>query len=52
MGEMVYRYITYYVRLEEGVPPKDYYEYKAKKSPHEWLETYVQDHRSKFIHKW
>ncbi len=50
-GEIKHRFIDYFVRLEEGEPPKDYYG-KAPKSPHRLLEEYVQEHRSKTIYKW
>ncbi len=46
-----YRYISYFCRLEEGEPPADYYG-NAPLSNHQWLEKYIQDHRSKFIHSW
>lgn len=51
MSTIKYRYISYFVRLEEGVPPEHYYDHKAPKSSQQLLEKYVQDHRSKFIHK-
>ena len=50
-GMMTHWYISYFIRLEEGIPPKHYYDHKAPKSSKEWLEKYVKDHRSKFIHK-
>ena len=46
------RYITYYVRLEEGIPPKHYDQYRAPKTSKQMLEEYVKDHRSKNIRKW
>jgi large subunit ribosomal protein L22 len=49
IGLIQHFYTNYYVRLEEGKPPKDYYEWKATKSPHEWLEDYVNKHREKTI---
>ena len=52
MGTMRYRYISYFVRLEEGIPPEHYYDNKAPKTSHQWLEHFVKDHRSKYIHKW
>lgn len=52
LGTVKYRYISYFVRLEEGVPPEHYYDHKAPKTTHQWLESFVQEHREKFIHKW
>ena len=46
------RYITYYVRLEEGIPPKHFDQYRAPKTSKQMLEEYVKDHRSKNIRKW
>ena len=47
-----YRYISYFVRLEEGIPPKHYYgDEKYSQTTKQWLEKYVQDHRNKFVHK-
>ena len=48
---MEYRFCSYFLTLEEGVPPKDYYDNHAPTTK-QWLEKYVKDHRSKFIHKW
>ena len=48
--QVKYGYISYFVRLEEGRPPQDYYN-SPPKSSQEWLEQYVKDHRSKYIHK-
>ena len=47
---MSYRFCSYFLTLEEGVPPKDYYDKNV--TTKQWLERYVKDHRSKFIHKW
>jgi len=49
---MKYRYISYFVRLEEGIPPKHYYKESDPKTTKQWLEHYLQDHRKKYIHKW
>ena len=49
MGTVKYRYANYYVKLEEGKPPKHYYEWKAKKTPREWLQEYITEHRNKRI---
>ena len=48
--QMEYRFCSYFLTLEEGVPPKDYYDKNV--TTKQWLERYVKDHRSKFIHKW
>ena len=50
MGTIKYRYANYYVKLEEGKPPKNYYEWKAKKTPHEMLQDYITEHRNKRIY--
>merc|ERR1712062_655835 len=52
IGNVVHRYITYFIRLEEGVPPEHYYDHRVQKNPKQMLEEYVQEHRSKYIHKW
>jgi len=49
VGFIKYRYSNYYVKLEEGKPPKNYYEWKATKSPHEMLQDYITEHRNKRI---
>ena len=49
IGMIKYRFSNYYVKLEEGKPPKDYYEYKKKRSPHEMLQDYITEHRNKRI---
>lgn len=51
-GTVKYRYTNYYVRLEEGKPPQHYYEHKAPKNAHQWLEDYVKEHRAKNIYRW
>lgn len=48
-GTVEYFYTNYFIRLEEGDPPKDYYEYRRKKHPQEMLENYVLEHRRKTI---
>ena len=50
IGTIDYRYANYYVKLEEGRPPKNYYEWRAKKSPHELLQDYLIEHRNKRIY--
>jgi hypothetical protein len=49
MGRVHYHYANYFVRLEEGTPPEHYTEYRKEKTPEEWLEHYVQNHREKSI---
>ena len=49
-GTLKYRFSNYYVRFEEGKPPKNYYEWKAKKTPEEWLQDYIIEHRNKRIY--
>lgn len=50
VGTVKYRYVSYFVRLEEGKPPKHYYEHNRKKSPRELLEDFIKEHRSKRLH--
>ena len=53
MGNVSHRYITYFIRLEEGIPPEHYYDHsRVHKNPKQMLEEYVQEHRNKYIHKW
>ena len=52
MGTVMYRYISYFVRLEEGIPPEHYYDHNVQKNPKQMLEEYVKEHREKYIHKW
>lgn len=49
IGTISYRFSNYFVKLEEGRPPKNYYEWKAKKTPHEMLQDYITEHRNKRI---
>lgn len=42
MGEVRYTYCHYFVRLEEGKPPQDYYKHKPLTPPQQlekWLES-------------
>lgn len=50
IGTIQYRYANYYVKLEEGRPPKNYYDWKAQKTPHEMLQDYITEHRNKRIY--
>jgi ribosomal protein L22 len=53
IGQVVHRYSSYFLRLEEGQPPKTMSEHvHDQKSPQQLLEEYVKDHRSQHIHKW
>jgi large subunit ribosomal protein L22 len=47
-GEVRYNYSHYFVRLEEGTPPKDYYKLNPK-SPAELLENWKSDMRKRKI---
>lgn len=49
MGTISYRYANYYVKLEEGKPPKHYFEWQRNKTPHEMLQDYLSEHRNKRI---
>lgn len=49
MGVVEYKYTNLFIRLEEGKPPKNYYEWHAKKTPYEMLEDYITKHREKNI---
>ena len=51
-GIIKHRFINYYARLEEGQPPKEYYDHMSKKTSHRWLEEYVAEQRAKNIYKW
>ncbi|XP_011296933.1 39S ribosomal protein L22, mitochondrial [Fopius arisanus] len=48
IGRITYRYVHYYVRLEEGVPPKDYY-MRNPKTPEELLDNYLERMRYRKI---
>ncbi len=47
--QISYRYVNYYVRLEEGDPPAEYYKDLTKINPKESLEKYLADHRKKHV---
>ena len=49
MATVEYNYSDYFVKLEEGRPPKDYYEWRRNRSPEEMLQNYIEDHRRKNI---
>lgn len=46
-GIIRYRYVHYFVRLQEGKPPKDYY--PPPETGYEKMETYIKDQRSRRI---
>uniref|UniRef100_A0A0K2TAG7 Large ribosomal subunit protein uL22m n=1 Tax=Lepeophtheirus salmonis TaxID=72036 RepID=A0A0K2TAG7_LEPSM len=48
-GIVEYKYVNYYVRLEEGRPPKHYYSVKEAKTPEEQLNEWLNEHRRKEI---
>ena len=49
-GIIKHRYINFYVRLEEGKPPKHYEEWKQDHwNSHQWLEHYMKEHRKKTV---
>merc|ERR1712025_1314175 len=43
-GIVMHRYISYFCRLEEGVPPENYIPERAPKTSKQWLEEYIKDH--------
>ena len=51
MGEITYRYVNYYVRLEEGAPPPVYREEDTLNEidPRRSLEEYIRGHRAKHV---
>ncbi|TRY61856.1 hypothetical protein TCAL_13866 [Tigriopus californicus] len=49
MALLDFEFQNYFVRLEEGAPPKDYYEWRREKRPEELLENYVAEQRKRTI---
>ena len=48
MAAVKYDYMHYYVRLEEGRPPKDYWAaYNRPFNQHKMLEEWVANHRER-----
>lgn len=47
VGHIEYKHSHYFVRLEEGKPPADYY--GKDKTPEQQLETYVDNMRKRKI---
>lgn len=48
-GEIRYMYCNYYLTLEEGKPPKNYYHYKEPKSKQELLQEYKEGLRMRRV---
>lgn len=48
-GEIRYTFCHYFVRLEEGVPPKDYYKHGTNKSSEEMLAEWKEKLRHRKI---
>lgn len=48
MGQVRYQYCHYFVRLEEGKPPKDYYKHDAL-APEEQLDKWLEQMRKRKI---
>lgn len=48
IGEVRYQYCHYFVRLEEGKPPKDYYKLNPI-TPHQQLDQWVESMRKRKI---
>ena len=47
---LTHRYIGYYVRLEEGEPPKHFYDHQQTHwNSQDWLKHYLDEHRKKSI---
>lgn len=49
IGIVHYRYCHYFVRLEEGKPPKHYYQ-SAPKTREEWLEEWMKQMHARKIY--
>ncbi|MCL4136351.1 UNVERIFIED_CONTAM: hypothetical protein GTU68_033895 [Idotea baltica] len=49
MGEVRYQYNHYFVRLEEGDPPKDYYYWRRPLSVQERLDRWLKESRERTI---
>lgn len=49
VGVVHYRYCHYFVRLEEGKPPKHYYQ-PGPKTGEEWLEEWMEQMRTRKIY--
>ncbi len=41
--------MNYYVKLEEGAPPEEYYKDCKKTDARESLENYIMEHRKKHV---
>ncbi|KAK6630378.1 54S ribosomal protein L22, mitochondrial [Polyplax serrata] len=49
MSKVRYRYSHYFVTLEEGKPPKDYYYFRRQKSGEELLKEYLDRMRERQV---
>ena len=49
MSRIRYGYANYFVKLEEGKPPQDYYEWRRTKKPAELLHDYIQKRRNESV---
>ncbi|XP_023346698.1 39S ribosomal protein L22, mitochondrial [Eurytemora carolleeae] len=47
-GQIEYKYMHYFVKLEEGPPPKEFYD-KEKFNPGEMLERWISEQRAKTV---
>lgn len=47
VGRVEYKYCHYFVRLEEGIPPKDYY--GTQVTPEQQLNKWLQQKRERKI---
>jgi len=47
-GQVKYKYIHYFVKLEEGTPPKQFYD-QEEFNPREMLERWLHEHRQKTV---
>lgn len=48
-GTVHYRHSHYFVRLEEGTPPENYYEWRAPKAPKQQLDEWMTKMRKRKI---
>ncbi|XP_045107077.1 39S ribosomal protein L22, mitochondrial-like [Portunus trituberculatus] len=48
-GKVEYRHCHYFLTLEEGTPPQQYYSYKARPAPEEMLKDYLENLRRRNV---
>ncbi|XP_063852578.1 large ribosomal subunit protein uL22m-like isoform X2 [Scylla paramamosain] len=48
-GKVEYKHCHYFVTLEEGDPPQQYYTYQAKLTPEEMLQEYLKELRKRNV---